>query len=190
MWEAWVPSPVLKNTSCGQPSQSRCLTGRRSCLGARGYQNSWGHKRTPFFTNLHLVLGSLPGSSLCSLEHSNTFFKTSLSCHCPASQCQPGYLMCWFLERRYLHLPQAQNVGSITSVSQRERWMVRRSHHHVSGFLPVTSLAAKVRPSVMTFGAMMVNTVPPVHVLSEKLSWEGNLTASWLCPGCYLRMSW
>lgn len=68
--------------------------------------------------------------------------------------------------------------------------MVRRSHHHVSGFLPVTSLAAKVRPSVMTFGAMMVNTVPPVHVLSEKLSWEGNLTASWLCPGCYPRMSW
>lgn len=56
------------------------------------------------------------------------------------------------------------------------------SHHHVSGYLTVTSLAAKVRPSALSFGTMMVGTVPPVQVLSEKLSWEGNLSVSWLPP--------
>lgn len=52
------------------------------------------------------------------------------------------------------------------------------SHHHVSGYLTVSSLAAKVRPNALSFGTMMVGTLSPVQVLSEKLPWEGNLSVS------------
>lgn len=63
-------------------------------------------------------------------------------------------------------------------------------HDHVSGYLTVTSSAAEMRPSALIFGAEMVDTVPSVQVLSEELSWEGNLSASWLDPGCSPRTSW
>lgn len=112
------------------------------------------------------------GSSLYFLEHSSTLFKTSLSCHRPAFQSLLVYLFNVLIT----------GVGNLPQVRLRVWAPLPQSpsHHHVSGTLTVTSVAAKVRPSVLSFGVTMVSTVPPVQMLSEKLSREGNLSASWL----------
>lgn len=62
-------------------------------------------------------------------------------------------------------------------------------HHHVSGYLTVTSLAARVRPSALSFGEMMVNTCSSSLDALREAVLGRELSASWLYPGCYLRMS-
>lgn len=112
-----------------------------------------------------LVLSSLlPPGGGCAVfpGHSGSVFKARSFCH------RPHFHWCFLnvlVIESGVPAPSFSVLSSSGSecdfaapVSLSERWWGRCRHHHFSGHLTVTSLAAKLSPSTVSFRVMTVNT--------------------------------
>lgn len=143
-----------------------------------------------------LVLSSLlPPGGGCAVfpDHSGSVFKALPFCH------RPHFHWCFFnvlVIESGVPAPSFSVLSSSGSecdfaapVSLSERWWGRCRHHHFSGHLTVTSLAAKLSPSTVSFRVMTVNTSSSPRPHRETVLGRERASLR-LCLSCYLRMSW